>query len=65
MVRLYFTVEGPTEQRFVRLVLKPHLELKQIYCQSILPAAHCKRKVWSIEEESSATNLSKQIFAVR
>jgi hypothetical protein len=43
MARLYFTVEGPTEQGFVRVVLKPHLERCRIYCQSVLPAAHCQR----------------------
>lgn len=31
MVRLAISVEGPTEERFVEMVLKPHLQTREIY----------------------------------
>ncbi len=35
MVRLAISVEGPTEERFVKMVLEPHLQAREIYATPI------------------------------
>lgn len=36
MVRLAISVEGSTEERFVRMVMVPHLEMRGIYAEPLL-----------------------------
>ncbi len=36
MVRIAISVEGPTEERFVKMVLAPHLQNREIYVQPLL-----------------------------
>jgi hypothetical protein len=44
MARLYFFVEGQTEQTFADTVLKPHLANLEVYMHGPILVAHCRKR---------------------